>query len=955
MLETAVTGNSGAVTYSWSPAAGLDDPTSPNPTANPAVTTTYTVTATDEAMCTDVATVTVYAAPAALSAFPVANGNVNASVVIGNIAYVGGSFTQFGGMPRNRLAAVDLNSGMVTSWDPGANNTVFALETDGTNIYVGGQFTILGGGVRRRAGALTPGGVLTSFDPDANSIVRAIALSGATAYLGGEFTDVGSGSGKQRLAAVNKTTGAVDMTFTANANNTVRALLVEGGTLYVGGDFNLIQSTTRNRVAAIDLATGNLTGFNPNVNNSVRALASHGGFIYLGGDFTQVSSLSRPRLARVNPVTGAPDAFIPSPNNTVTEINISGNVLYFGGSFSSVFSSSRANVAAIDLTTDALKPWNPSANNTVQTIFGYGCRIFFGGAFTVADGRNAENFVAVNDGEVPTVSVSGPSNHCPGTPSTLTASGATQYLWCNTAETTASIDVDPAMTTNYTVAAIVGGCVVTAEFTLNVSGAASVTITGDTEGCVGETLVLDAGPGFVSYQWFKDGNPLTGETSQTLSVTTSGLYSVDVLNDFGCSDSDEVTVVFHPLPTVDAGSDVTICVGQSTTLTASGADSYVWEPGSLPGASVSVSPVVTTTYTVTGTDANSCQNTDVVTVTVHALPVVNAGSDVTICAGQSTTLTASGADSYVWNPGALPGASVSVSPVVTTTYTVTGTDANGCTNTDEVVVTVNALPTVSVSPASVSINLGDFTTLTASGASSYVWMPGSLSGASVSVSPASTTTYTVTGTDANGCVNTATVEVTVNPVCSAPTGISQTPAGVGKRLISWNATPGAVSYALAYGPITQLPSTWTTVIVNAPTTNRLLESLSPTVTYRARVLANCTSPVTNTAPTAGSSVWSSTTSSFKPSSRIAENILDKASLSLYPNPNKGAFEIKVAALTGMATLEVYDAMGRVVYSSKFELSGSDQIPVVLSNAAGGVYAVKLTVGERGFTAKTVVE
>ena len=814
MLETSVSGNSGMVSYSWAPATGLDDASSPNPTANPAVTTTYTLTATDEAMCSDMATITVYAAPAALSAFPVANGNVNASVVIGNIAYVGGAFTQFGGMARNRLAAVDLNTGEVTSWNPGANNTVFALETDGTNIYVGGQFTTLGGNVRRRAGAVTLAGVATAFDPDVNGTVRAIALSGGTAYLGGEFTDVGAGSGKQRLAAVDKTSGAVDMAFDANANNTVRNLLVDGGTLYVGGDFSTIQSTTRNRAAAIDLATGLLTGFNPNANNSVRAIASYGGFIYIGGDFTQVSTLSRPRLARLNPTTGAPATFAPAPNNTVSEILISDDHLYLGGSFTSVLSSPRTNVAAIDLSTDALKAWNPSVNNTVETIFDYGCRVFIGGAFTGADGRDdAAHFAALNDGEVATINVSGPAIHCPGTPSTLTVTGGDQYLWCNNGETTASIEVDPAMTTNYTVAAIVGGCVVTAEFTLNAVGSALADILGDVEGCDGEILTLDAGDGFVSYQWFKDGGELVGETGQTLEVTTSGVYSVDVVNAGGCADSDDVTVVIHPNPVISITPDgpTTFCAGGSVVLDAGeGYATYLWNTGE---DTQTITVTESGEYDVVVTDGNGCVSNDAsITVTVNALPEVGVTPDgaTEFCIGGSVVLNAdAGFASYQWyESGDLlmgeTGESLTVSG--SGNYSVVVSDGNGCSDeSDEVAVVVNPLPMPSITPSGpTTFCVGGDVTLDASDDyETYQWYRNGseLMGetdATLYVTTAGD--YSVTVVDANGCTNSSdVVTVVVNGLPEVIISASGPTTFCAGGSVTLDAGPGFESYLWSPG------------------------------------------------------------------------------------------------------------------------------------------------------------
>ncbi|GAB1856886.1 hypothetical protein MHTCC0001_17220 [Flavobacteriaceae bacterium MHTCC 0001] len=135
----------------------------------------------------------------------------------------------------------------------------------------------------------------------------------------------------------------------------------------------------------------------------------------------------------------------------------------------------------------------------------------------------------------------------------------------------------------------------------------------------------------------------------------------------------------------DAGPDVTICEGDSTTLTASGGTTYLWNTGATT-ASITVSPTTTTTYSVTVSDGTTSDNDDVV-VTVNALPVADAGADVTIDSGNSTTLTASGGGTYLWSTGETT-ASIVVSPTSTTTYTVTVT-TNGCSDTDDVIVTVN--------------------------------------------------------------------------------------------------------------------------------------------------------------------------------------------------------------------------------------------------------------------------
>lgn len=215
-----------------------------------------------------------------------------------------------------------------------------------------------------------------------------------------------------------------------------------------------------------------------------------------------------------------------------------------------------------------------------------------------------------------------------------------------------------------------------------------------------------------------------------------------------------------------------ICPGQSDTLTATGGLTYSWSPAAglnaTTGAVVIATPTVTTTYVVTGYDAGNCSDTDSITITVNPPPAATIAGDTVICAGDSTVLTASGGTSYTWIPGNYTGASVTLQPVVTTTYTVVASNANGCTDSALVTVVVNPLPAIDVTPPLASICIGSSQSLTASGASTYSWsLPSGLdvtSGATVIASPLLNTTYTVTGTDAAGCVDTATVSVVVNPL-----------------------------------------------------------------------------------------------------------------------------------------------------------------------------------------------
>ncbi len=209
-------------------------------------------------------------------------------------------------------------------------------------------------------------------------------------------------------------------------------------------------------------------------------------------------------------------------------------------------------------------------------------------------------------------------------------------------------------------------------------------------------------------------------------------------------------------------------------------NSYVWSP--IPssdgrtsmesgGITIMAKPTTTTTYTVTASKGS--MSTAYITVHVNQVPNITATAELgatsrTICVGQTSNLNAnlpnapSGlmqpSATYTWSPGNLTGASVVVSPTASTTYTLTGTNQCG-SSTATIGVVVNPLPNVTASADKEIICSGESVTLTGAGASTYVWA-GGIENNKV-FSPSLTSVYTVTGTDRNGCTNTASKTVTV--------------------------------------------------------------------------------------------------------------------------------------------------------------------------------------------------
>lgn len=254
-----------------------------------------------------------------------------------------------------------------------------------------------------------------------------------------------------------------------------------------------------------------------------------------------------------------------------------------------------------------------------------------------------------------------------------------------------------------------------------------------------------------------------------LTFTTAGIYTVTLMNNFAAfNQSVYCKTIVAVSSNVNAASSATsVCSGATVALTANGANSYTWNPGSIIGGTVIIAPTVSAVYTVTGA-SGICLNSNTVAVNVNPSPTVTANSSsVLICTGSSVTLTSSGANSYTWNPGSAPGQTISTTPTVTTNYIVTGQELGGCTATAAVAVTVVTTPTLVFSPSSPTLCLGNSINLIVNGAVNYTWNPGSLTTGTIVVTPTATTIYTVEGS-VGTCSGTAnsTLQVFPNPTIS---------------------------------------------------------------------------------------------------------------------------------------------------------------------------------------------
>ncbi len=805
---------SGATSYTWNPGAL----TGAIVVVNPLITTVYTVIGAN-GTCTNSANVTVTVTPG-----PIINTLASpTSICPGNSS--------------NLLA----NGAVNYTWQPGGQNTpLITVSPLATTVYtVTGDNGIGCSSTATLTLTVLPTPTIT-INPSATSIClgnsATLTASGATSYTWNpgnlttavvvvspitstNYTIVGSNgtctsSVNSLVTVVPVPTVSAISSSTAICSGATVTLTASGATTYTWNPGGLVGST----VTDLPLTTTTYT--------------------VIGDNGSCTASTTLTVVVNTTPTITA--------NASPTAICVSGNV---------TLTASGA----------ATYTWNPGGLVGSPVIAFINTTTNYTVIGSSAAGCTNTAITSVTVDAIPVLVVSAsPTAICIGNSSTLTVTGATAYTWNPGALTGSNVVVTPIVNTTYTVLAVNGACSASQTITINVNPTPTLTATASpTTICAGSSSTLTAS-GAITYTW----NPgaLIG-TNVTVTPLVTTLYTVTGSSAAGCTSTQTVNLIVTPVPTVNAVANPTaICVGNSSTLTASGATTYTWNPGALIGANVTVSPLINTTYTVTGATGN-CTSTQTVTVIVNPLPSLTlSASPATICATNSSTLTATGAVNYTWNPGALTGSNVVVSPTVTTTYTVIGASAFGCTSTSTINLIVNPSPTITVASSNTNICAGSSATLTANGGVTYFWNPLGVPGSVVVVTPSVTTTYTVIGTNALGCSNTQTFTqiVTPNPTVTtiaSPTAVclgnSSTLTASGATSYTWN--PGALIGAnVTVSPLVNTTYTVTGATGNCSSTQTVTVIVNPlpTLTLTASPVTICvTNSSTLTALGAANYTW----------------------------------------------------------------------------------------------------
>ena len=398
---------------------------------------------------------------------------------------------------------------------------------------------------------------------------------------------------------------------------------------------------------------------------------------------------------------------------------------------------------------------------------------------------------------------------CSGDTIQLSVNPAMNYLWSN-GDTTQTITVTEANLSasgTYTCAILNPGILCFAYTTtirvVFIDPNAVITPSGSTTLCPGDSVVLQSNNAN-SYLWSN------GATTQNITVSTSGNYTVTITDLPACTSVSAPVNVSVSSPVANVTGVTSICAGQTTTLSATTGLSYVWSNGA---TSQTISPGTSGPFTVTVTFNGGCTATGTANVVVNALPVPTITGNNSICQGSNTSLNAgAGFTSYLWSTGAT---TASINTGASGTFTVTVTNASGCSATTSRMVTVNPLPVPTITGTSTFCQ-GNPSTLNAGGGfSSYLWTGGATT---QTLQVSASGTYVVTVSNGFGCTATTSQMVTVNPLpvpaISGASGIcagSNATLSTGTTFSSYLWSTGATTSSIAVVNA----NTYTVTVTNA--------------------------------------------------------------------------------------------------------------------------------------------
>lgn len=589
---------------------------------------------------------------------------------------IGGTFSTFQGVAANRLARINKDGTIDTTFNAGQgpnNNILIIIAQPDGKILLFGEFTSFNGVNRNRLIRLFSDGSLdTNFvvGNGANNAIRAAALlEDGKILIAGNFTNY-AGTTRNRLVRLN-TNGSLDNDFSigTGVNNTVNDLKLDANNkILIAGTFSSYAGTTRNRIARINTDGSVDTTFNPlaGAANTIQHLfIQPDGKIIISGSFTTYQGQQRLRLARINADANLDQTFVPDlsvPNNTLVNsvINQTDGSILLVGSFT-LYNNLIANrIVRINSNGTILSQnYGIGANNTIfQAIKTQDGHIVLAGQFSTFNGLLRNGLTKLNNCTVPNLAVSNPV--CEGATVSFSVSSGNSYAWSGPNNFNSNMQQPSLSNITFNGAGIyqvvvetAAACFHTLPFEIEVNANPSLEVTNNSPLCEGDTLILSSttdGSSVWSY------NQETTAASQlqinAVAMNNAGSYNLQVQKN-ACLVNVTNTVVVNPAPDLFVSYASPSCIGSIVNFMASGASTYEWSgPGGF--SSNLANPIFTAsnnnagTYTVIGIDSNACQAQQTFELELLPEPNFSISSNSPLCLGESALLAAFGGIGYTW-------------------------------------------------------------------------------------------------------------------------------------------------------------------------------------------------------------------------------------------------------------------------------------------------------------------
>lgn len=376
------------------------------------------------------------------------NGPVHAIKVVGNIAYIGGNFTEVQGQLRDRVAAVDIITGLVSGFNPRLNGPVRSLEYDMGLLFVGGEFTSTQDFYNSHGGGIVSSmGVFNTSSPSihGDGVYVSIPDGAGGWYIGGNIGVVG-GEARDHIARINSD-GSVHTFNVGAVDGHINDMHLDSvnGVLYVAGNFTNIGGQARNYIAAIEVGTGLVMAWDPNASDQVLAIELLGSTLYAAGHFTSIGGQSRNYIAALDTTVNINNAtaWNPGSNGYIFGMAAGGTTVYVAGWFDYVGGANIARIAALDTTvnTNNALNWDPQVgyltsgygDQLVRSMILDGTTLYVGGWFADIGGQMRNSLAALDTTVVGTGMATAWSpdiqfNSSIGSVNTMSLSGSTLYI-----------------------------------------------------------------------------------------------------------------------------------------------------------------------------------------------------------------------------------------------------------------------------------------------------------------------------------------------------------------------------------------------------------------------------------------------------------------------------------------------------------------------------------------------